>query len=416
MNDTIRSFLRQEALRRFLKYVTIDTKSDPESGTHPSTENQWDLARLLEAELIELGLESVCISSTCFVYGTLPTNAENTNAPAITFCAHMDTSSSVSGKGVVPRVIENYDGSDIRFPDDPQLVLTTKESPTLLSFVGDNLITASGKTLLGADDKAGIAEIMAVLAAFRKFPELNHPDLKIVFTPDEEIGEGVDGIDLEKLAKIAFTMDGGMTGEYDVECFDAIGATIRFHGVNVHPGASKNRMVNAAAIACRFLADLPESQTPEHTENKEGFYHISKISGDESLTEAILIIRDFDHGINLQRVDYLTKLVAAFHSRYPGLKIDLEIKEQYRNMKEILDQQPDIVEKLDQAIAMTGLTPKAAAIRGGTDGARLSYMGVPTPNIFTGGQLYHSKKEWIAESALQKAAEVIVNLCQLFQK
>jgi len=413
LDEGIAAFLRQEARQRFWRYVQIETRSDPDSGRHPSSEGQWALAKVLSDELEQIGLADICLDPFCYVYATLPAT-EGVDAPALTFCAHMDTSPAVSGSGVKPVLHENYDGGIIRFADDPHLTLSPDDSPELTQYIGQSILTASGATLLGADDKAGLAEIMAALAAFKEFDSLAHPELRIVFTPDEEIGEGVDHIDLSRLGQFAYTMDGGHMGELENECFDAFEIKVTFKGHNIHPGYAKGRMVNAAAIAARFVAALPESQTPEHTEKREGFFHITGISGNESQAGTSMIIRDFEPNANQNRIELIQQLKRLFELRYSGLEITIDLKDQYNNMREVLSKHPEVTAKAAQAIQMAGIEPITKGIRGGTDGSRLSFMGLPTPNIFAGGLLFHSTKEWIAESALQKAAEVIVNLCGLW--
>ncbi len=413
IDDTIAAFLRQDAGARFLRYVQINTTSDEKSGTHPSSSVQWNLARRLEIELGELGLNQILVDDACYVYATLPASEGGAAVP-ITFCAHLDPSPSESGADVKPIRHANYDGGALTFPDNPELTLSPTDSPELRDCIGHTIITAAGTTLLGADDKAGIAEIMAALAAFREFPQLRHPELRIVFTPDEEIGEGADGITMEALGTYGYTMDGGDIGELENECFDAMRATLVFHGHNVHPGKAKNRMRNAAAIAARFLTALPEYDTPEHTELREGFWHLTEIQGHENRALFSIIIRDFEHARNEQRVQLLRDLITAFETQYPGLRIELDIKKQYQNMHDVLQHHPEVTQKAAEAIRLAGLTVKTNAIRGGTDGARLSFKGMPTPNIFSGGMLVHSKKEWISELALQKAAEVILHLCRLW--
>lgn len=415
INPTVQAFLRNEARERFLRYVRIETTSDENSGTHPSSETQWNLARMVKEELEALQLQDVMLDEYCYVYGTLPAS-EGVTAPPITFCAHLDTSSSESGKQVKPVLHEHYDGGILTFPENPELKLSPETSPELKKYCGQTIITASGTTLLGADDKAGIAEIMAALAALQEFKDFSHPELRIVFTPDEEIGEGALHIKKEKLGQYGYTLDGGDMGELEDECFDALRATLIFHGVNVHPGTAKNRMVNAAAIAARFVAMLPEYETPEHTDIREGFYHLTHISGEENLSEIQFILRDFEPAANLKRAELLQHLIQVFELRYPGLRIELHLKEQYKNMREILQKYPEVTSKAEQAIEMAGVELIKKAIRGGTDGARFSFQGMPTPNLFAGGVLAHSKKEWIPEIALQKAAEVILYVCELWAK
>ena len=409
-NDVAR-FVRDEALKRFLDYVKVFTTSDEDSGKHPSSARQHELAKLLKGELTELGLQDVEADEFAYVYARLPAKGGGT---PVSFIAHLDTSPAVSGENVKPRQIEKYDGGVVRFPDDPELTIDPKDCPELAPHVGDTLITASGKTLLGADDKAGIAEIMAGLAALKKFGKLKHPELRICFTPDEEIGEGTTKIRLERLGKLGYTFDGSIQGELEDECFDAVQAKLRFTGLSVHPGQAKGRMINAAAIAARFAALLPEWATPEHTELREGFFHLTRMGGNESEADLQYILRDFRREKNAEKTALLERLRDFMLARYPGLKIALEVKEQYHNMKEALDQRPEVSQMAQKAIAQAGLALHHSAIRGGTDGAKLSFMGVPTPNVFAGGVLFHSKKEWIGVSSLQKAGEVFLHLCKLW--
>jgi tripeptide aminopeptidase len=411
--DDVAKFVREDSLRRFLKYVTIHTTSDEDSGKHPSSARQLDLAKLLRSELVELGLSDAEVDEHSYVYAKLAASP-GAGATPVSFIAHLDTSPAVSGEHVKPHLHEKYDGGVLRFPDDPELTIDPRDCPELKPHVGDTIITASGKTLLGADDKAGIAEIMAGLAALRKFPKLKRPELRICFTPDEEIGEGTSQIRLEKLGKVGYTFDGSIQGELEDECFDAYSAKLRFTGLSVHPGMAKDKMVNAAAIAARFHALLPEWATPEHTELREGFFHLTRMSGNESEADLQYILRDFRREKNAQKTALLERLRDFMLARYPGLKIALEVKEQYHNMKEALDSRPEVAEMAKKAIAQAGLTLHQSAIRGGTDGAKLSFMGVPTPNVFAGGVLFHSKKEWIGVSSLQKASEVFLHLCQLW--
>lgn len=413
LDEEMKAFLLSEAKARFLRYVQIDTQSDPESKKHPSSDGQWNLAKVLKQELEAVGLTDVVLDQHCYVYATRPGSA-GVRAPAITLCAHLDTSPSVSGADVSPVIHENYGGDVIRFPLDEKLTLSPDDCPELSKFIGGNIITASGNTLLGADDKAGIAEIMAALAAFHKFDHLPHPELRIVFTPDEEIGEGADHIDMQRLGTYGYTIDGSQMGELEEECFDAFEVKLMLEGINVHPGYAKNRMVNAGAIAARLAAALPEFESPEHTAKREGFFHLTEIKGNESNAVIKIILRDFEQAKNLKRIELLKQLVRAFELRYPGLKIQMNLKDQYNNMQEVLKRSPQVVQKADQAIKTAGVDVIKKPIRGGTDGARLSFMGMPTPNIFAGGLMFHSKKEWIPEIALQKGAEVIVHLCGLW--
>ncbi len=406
-------FLRENVVERFCRYVRVNTASCEKSKTSPSTQSQLDLAKILKSELQELGLSAVTLDEYGYVYATLPASPGITAEP-LSLLAHMDTSPSESGENVAPVLHENYNGGSITFADDPTLILSPEDSPELLLFKGETIITASGKTLLGADNKAGVAEIMTVLAAFSRFPELCHPELRIVFTPDEEVGRGTEHIEMHLLGQVGYTVDGGMIGEIDVECFHALKAVVEFRGMNVHPGYAKNRMINAGQIAARFAASLPEFEAPEHTEGREGFFHLAGLQGDESRATLQYILRDFDGRVNQLRVHLLEKLKDTFVLRYPGLGIELSVTEQYRNMGEILDQHPDSIVLAEQAMTMAGVTPERKSIRGGTDGARLCFMGLPTPNLFTGGMLFHSRKEWIAVPAMHKACEMLINLCCLY--
>ncbi len=406
-------WVRRRALERFQRYVAIDTRSDPTSGRHPSSDGQWDLARALQAELTTFNGLEVELDDHCYLYIARPAR-KAAGSPAITFCAHLDTSPSVSGRGVKPTIHRAYDGGPLHFPDDPSLVLTPDDSPELMRFIGEDIVTASGRTLLGADDKAGLAAIMTALEFLHTEADWPHPELRIVFTPDEEIGEGADHVRLASMGQVGYTIDGGALGELEAECFHALSAEIVFTGLNVHPGYAKNRMINAAAIAARFAAALPAHESPEHTAGREGFYHLTAIAGDESKARLELILRDFDAGRNERRVDIIEKLCTSYRALYPGAGIDLSVKEQYRNMKEVLERHPDAMAMARRAFEAAGVAVIDKAIRGGTDGARFCFMGLPTPNIFAGGLLFHSRKEWIPVRALQKSTEVILQLCRLW--
>ena len=414
LSPEIRDFLQKEAKERFLRYVKINTTSDDEkAGTTPSTQIQFDLAKILKSELEDLGLDKIELDEYCYIYAALPANVK-TNKTPIGFVAHMDTSNAVSGENVTPVIHENYDGSVITLPKDNSVKIDPAELPHLRDSVGENVITSSGDTLLAADDKAGIAEIMAAMAAFKKFPELKHGEVRVCFTPDEEIGMGTAKIDTTKMGKYCYTLDGSEPGEMENECFDAYFAGITFNGINVHPGFAKDKMVNAVNIAGRYLNDLPEYESPEHTEGREGFYHPMEIGGNVEKCTLKMIIRDFEEPKNLKRIDYLKELNKAYETRYPGLKIEMEIKHQYQNMVEVLNQYPQVLELAEKAITEAGMKVLKHSIRGGTDGSKLCQMGVPTPNIFAGGMLFHSKKEFIVESSLRKAAETVVHLAALW--
>ncbi len=406
-------FLRERALARFRRYAAIDTRSDPESHRHPSSDGQWDLARILHTELAAMDGLTAELDDHCYLYAHKPSHGA-ANPLALTFCSHLDTSPALSGHDVVPVVHRSYAGGVLRFPDNPELVLSPEDSPELLRYIGEDIVTASGRTLLGADDKAGLAAIMTALEFLQTAEDWPHPELRIVFTPDEEIGEGADHVQLEKLGTVGYTIDGGDLGELEAECFDALKADIRFHGHNVHPGYAKNRMINAAAIAARFTAELPAHETPEHTAGREGFFHLTAMDGNESQARLELILRDFDAARNRRRADILESLRATFLKLYPGLAISLTVTEQYRNMKEVLDRHPDVLAMGRQAFEAADVRVIDKAIRGGTDGARFCFMGMPTPNIFAGGLLFHSLKEWIPVVALQKSTEVILHLCRLW--
>ncbi|MCX6640764.1 MAG: peptidase T [bacterium] len=415
LTNEIKSFLEAEALNRFLRYVKVYTTSDETITTTPTSQRQFDLGRILEGELKDLGLKDVILDEFCYLYATLPPSPGAKGTP-IGLLAHLDTSGAVSGENVKPITHAKYDGSSLRFPDDPKLEVSVAECPELKQFIGDDIITASGTTLLGADDKAGIAEIMAALAAFKKFPQLPHGEIRVCFTPDEEVGMGTAKINLEKLPKYCYTLDGGEPGELEAECFDAWGATITFKGISVHPGFAKNKMINAATVAARFLAFLPEYETPEHTELREGFFHITGLSGTEEEAQVKMIIRDFVTPNNERRMDHLRKIKDIFEFRYPGLKIDLDLKHQYQNMWQVMKEHPQSVEIARKAMIAAGIQVQMKAIRGGTDGSKLSLMGHPTPNLFAGGMLFHSRKEWIAKSSLRLAAETIVHLAEGWSK
>ncbi len=410
LSEDIQNFIHEIALENFLRYLQIETTSSEKTGTHPSTPEQLDLGKLLKEELTKLGLENIIHDEFGYVYADLKASEGYENAPSIGFIAHMDTSPAASGKNVKYIIHEKYDGSTITFPKDEKLTITIKDSPELTKMIGLDIITASGDTLLGADDKAGIAEIMAALTAWKKYSELKHGPITVCFTPDEEIGEGTEKIDMERLnqLKCAYTMDGGEMGELETECFDAWKAEFEFIGLSVHPGYAKDKMINAISVASRFFSQIPEKETPEQTENREGFYHLYDLSGGEEKASAKMIIRDFEVENNKRRMDYLKSLKDTFENQYKGLEIKAKFTHSYENMNTFLIDYPEIVKKAEKVILDAGLELIRTAIRGGTDGARLSARGLPTPNIFAGGMLFHSRKEYIPTLALQKATEVIL--------
>ncbi|NHK30656.1 MAG: peptidase T [Asgard group archaeon] len=410
LTNEIQEFLLKDVKERFLRYVAYDTQSDENTGTYPSTDKQFELARELAKELKELGLQNVILDEFCYVYADLPATKGYEKSQAIGLIAHMDTSPAESGKDVKPVIHENYDGSPIKYPKNPELVLSIKDSPELEKFIGMDVITSSGDTLLGADDKAGIAAIMTACAAWQKNHELEHGPITVCFTPDEEIGHGTTNIKMDRLPKFCYTFDGGEMGELEIECFDAWKATLNFKGISVHPGYSKNLMVNAIEIAARYISQIPEGETPQHTEKREGFYHIYNLSGDCVNAKAIFILRDFDKKNNEKRMNYMKALAKAFEQRYIGLKIELTFDHSYENMLVYLQEFPKVIDKAKKAIEQTGIPAIETLIRGGTDGARLSARGIPTPNLFAGGVLFHSLKEYVPIQGLQKAAETILNL------
>ena len=414
LSNEIKEFLLEEAVNKFLRYVRIWTTSDEDSQSHPSTENQFELGKILAAELKKLNLENVIHDHFGYVYADLPASSGLENARRIGLIAHIDTSPAVSGKNVKPVIHKNYDGGIIEFVGNNDIKLTVEDSPILKDYIGLDIITSEGDTLLGADDKAGIAEIMTMCAAWQKFSELKHGPITICFTPDEEIGKGTLNINKQRLPEICYTMDGSEMGELEFECFDAWKATISFTGLSIHPGYAKNLLINAIHIASRFLSEIPEYESPEHTEEREGFYYVTKLKGTVEEANTILIIRDFIEDNNKNRIEFLRKLKDLYELRYPGLKIDLKFEHQYSNMLQFIEKEKFAVDLAEKAIEMAGLEVKIHSIRGGTDGSRLSEMGIPTPNIFSGGLLFHSRKEHIPTLALQKASEVLLHLAQLW--
>lgn len=399
---------------RFLEYVKVDTKSDTTTGTTPSTQIQLDLANILADELKSFGLKDVTISEYGYVYATLEKNCDK-DIPTIGFIAHIDTAPDYSGTNVNPQIIKNYDGEDIKLNEDT--VLSPKFSPELKNYIGKTLITTDGTTLLGADDKAGISEIMTAIEYLVNHPEIEHGDIKIGFTPDEEIGEGADHFDVEYFgADFAYTIDGGRIGEIEYENFNAAGAKILVKGVNVHPGYAKNKMVNSMMIANEFIAMLPADEVPEKTSGYEGFHHLIGYNGTVENTSLDLIIRDFfDEGYDKKKQQF-KDIAKKLNEKYGEGTVTVEIKDQYRNMKEKVEPVMHIVETAKKAMEDAGVVPEVKPIRGGTDGARLSYMGLPTPNIFTGGENFHGKYEYIAVESMEKAVEVILNIVKIYSK
>lgn len=402
---------------RFQRYVQIDTQSDASSPTCPSTSKQKNLGKLLVEELLALGIVDAAMDDNGYIYATIPSNTDK-KVPTICFCSHMDTSPDSSGKDVKPLVHRNYQGQDLVLPDDNNIIIKYADHPDLANQIGNNIITASGTTLLGADDKAGIAEIMDAARLLMKHPEIKHGDIKILFTPDEEIGRGVDKADLKRLAAdFAYTMDGEKAGTIEDETFSADGAILTIHGVSVHPGFAKGKMQSAIKIASAVIAALPQDRlSPESTNKKDGFVHPTNISGTVEKAEIHFIIRDHKTS-NLQKHEAeLESIAKNIVEQYPNCSYTFEIKEQYRNMKEILDQFPQIMEIGIEAITRAGMRAERRSIRGGTDGSRLSFMGLPCPNIFAGGHAFHGKQEWVSEQDMEKAVLTILHVAALWEE
>ena len=397
---------------RFVEYAKMYTESDETTGTTPSTARQLDLAKNLYAELKELGLSDVKLTDTGYVYATLESNIDK-KVPVIGFVAHMDTAPAYTGENVKPQFVYNYDGGDIKLNDE--VTLSPSFSPELKEYVGKTLITTDGTTLLGADDKAGLAEIMTAICYFIENPEVKHGTIKVGFTPDEEIGEGADHFDVEGFgADFAYTMDGGRVGELEYENFNAAGAKVVVNGVSVHPGYAKNKMVNSIMVANEFINALPLNEVPEKTSGYEGFNHLDEMTGTIEKTTLNYIIRDFsDEGFEERKNDFIT-IAESLNKVYGEGTVELTIKESYRNMKEKVEPVMHIVETAKLAMEMAGVEPLIRPIRGGTDGARLSYMGLPTPNIFAGGENFHGKYEYVPVESMEKAVEVIINIVKIY--
>lgn len=402
---------------RFMRYVQVDTQSDPQSDSCPSTGKQKDLGRLLVQELLELGLADANIDDSGYVYASIASNTAK-NVPVICFCAHMDTAPDSSGAGVKPLLHKNYNGSDIVLPDDTSQVITTKDHPYLKQRIGDDIITASGTTLLGADDKAGVAVIMDFIQFIRRHPDVPHGVIKILFTPDEEIGRGVDKADLQKLgADFGYTLDGSERGSLEAENFSADGVTVVFHGVSVHPGYAKDKMVNAIKVAAYFLDLLPKDElSPETTEGRYGFVHPVRIEGMLEKATVQFIIRDFVTAKLVAYEEWLKDKVTEALAKFPGAKAEFIVKEQYRNMKEVLDRHPQVTQYAEEAIRKAGMEPLSMSIRGGTDGSRLSFMGLPCPNIFTGEMAFHGRHEYVSVQDMQKSVETLVHLVSIWEE
>lgn len=417
MTDTASLEFTHDALQRFLRYVVIDTQSDPASATCPSTEKQKNLGRLLAQELLEIGLADAHLDEHGYVYATIPSTSAK-NVPVICFCSHMDTSPDCSGADVRPQIVRNYQGGDIVLPGDPSQVIRVSDNPAIADQIGHDIITSDGTTLLGADNKAGLAEIMDAARFLIANPQIKHGTIKILFTPDEEIGRGVDKVDLKKLgADFAYTMDGETAGHLEDETFSADGAVVTIEGVSAHPGFAKGKMEHAIKIAAAIVERLPKDHcSPETTEGKEGFLHPISITGALEKVTLGFIVRDFtDEGL-AEKQALLQSIVDDVMKDYPHSTASIAVTPQYRNMKQVIDRHPQIVDYAMQAIRRAGLKPKRSSIRGGTDGSRLSFMGLPCPNIFAGEHAFHGRTEWVSRQDMEKASETIVHLAMIFEE
>ena len=404
---------KQQLINRFVSYVTVDTESDPTSESTPSTAKQWDLANALVEELKSIGMQEVSIDENAYIMATLPSNSAK-KLPIIGFISHFDTSPDFTGANVKPQIIENYDGSDIILDKEQNIVLSPAYFEDLLLYKGQTLITTDGNTLLGADDKAGITEIISAMEYLINHPEIEHGTIKVGFTPDEEIGRGAHKFDVNKFgADWAYTMDGSQVGELEYENFNAAGAIVTVKGKIVHPGYAKGKMINSMYIATEFINSLPQLETPEHTEGREGFFHLHNIIGAVEETKLQYIIRDHDRSHFEARKNVINKLAEDLNTQYGRDVISIEIKDQYFNMREKIEPVMHIVDIAEKAMIEANIKPLVKPIRGGTDGSQLSYMGLPCPNIFAGGHNFHGRYEYVPVESMQKAIEVIVNIAQL---
>jgi tripeptide aminopeptidase len=402
---------------RFFRYVQTDTQSDPASGTKPSTEKQKDLARMLVGELQAAGIKDAEMDPFSYVYATIPSNTEK-KVPAICFCSHIDTAPDCSDTGVKPLLHKNYDGSDLVLPDDPNQVISPRDHPYLLEKTGEDLITASGTTLLGADDKAGVAIIMELVDFLQQHPEIKHGKIRILFTPDEEIGRGVNNVDMQKLgADFGYTLDAAERGSFEEETFSADGMKFIFHGVAAHPGHAKDKLVNAIKLASAFIDSLPKDElSPETTEDRYGFVHPVRMEGNAEKMVVELIVRDFMTSKLKPYENYLIDKAEEVIRRFPRGRFEYEVTEQYRNMKEILSEHPQVSEYAREAIRRAGIELRESAARGGTDGSRLSFMGLPCPNIFTGEMAFHGKHEYVSVQDMEKSLETLIHLCMIWEE
>ncbi|KQU23569.1 peptidase T [Bacillus sp. Leaf13] len=408
--------MKNEIIKRFTSYVKVDTQSNEENPTCPSTTGQLTLANTLVEELQAIGMTEVTIDKNGYVMATLPANSEK-KVPTIGFLAHIDTATDFTGKDVKPQIVENYDGSDLTLHEKLNVILSPNDFPSLNDYKGHTLITTDGTTLLGADNKAGIAEIMTAMDYLIHHPEIKHGKVRVAFTPDEEIGRGPHKFDVAAFdAQFAYTVDGGPLGELEYESFNAASAKITVKGTNIHPGTAKGKMINSAKIAMELHSRLPREEAPEYTESYEGFYHLLSFHGDVEETKLSYIIRDFDRQQFNNRKNYIAKVTEELREKYGQNQILLELNDQYYNMKEKIEPVKEIVDIAYEAMEKLGIKPKISPIRGGTDGSQLSYMGLPTPNIFTGGENFHGKYEFISVDNMMKATNVIVGIVSLFEE
>ncbi|MCY7786912.1 peptidase T [Bacillus inaquosorum] len=408
--------MKEEIIERFTTYVKVDTQSDESVDTCPSTPGQLTLGNMLVDELKSIGMQDAAIDENGYVMATLPSNTEK-GVPTIGFLAHVDTATDFTGKNVNPQIVESYDGKDIVLNEQLQVILSPDQFPELSGYKGHTLITTDGTTLLGADNKAGIAEIMTAMDYLIKHPEIKHGTIRVAFTPDEEIGRGPHKFDVKRFnASFAYTVDGGPLGELEYESFNAAAAKITIKGNNVHPGTAKGKMINSAKIAMKLNSLLPADEAPEYTEGYEGFYHLLSIQGDVEETKLHYIIRDFDKENFQSRKETMKRVVEELQNEYGQDRIQLDMNDQYYNMREKIEPVIEIVNIAEQAMKNLGIEPKISPIRGGTDGSQLSYMGLPTPNIFTGGENFHGKFEYISADNMVKAVNVIVEIAKLFEE
>lgn len=406
--------MKELLIERLIRYAKIDTQSNFNSTTCPSTKGQWDLLHLLEKELFEIGLEEITLDDYGYLFATLPSNTTK-DLPTIGFLAHVDTATDYTGKNVNPQRIDNYNGKNIRLNDS--IMMTVKDFPELQNYLGHTLITTDGTTLLGADNKAGIAEIMTAMEYLKQNPQVKHGKIRIAFTPDEEIGRGPHKFDVEKFgAEFAYTMDGGPLGELQYESFNAAGAEITFHGASVHPGTAKNKMVNALLIANEFQNAMPATEIPQETDGYEGFIHLMQFVGDVEKATLHYIIRYFDHETFEQRKQLIRDIVTTLQKQHGKDAVHLQMEDQYYNMREKIEPVIEIVDLVSNAFKNLAIEPNIVPVRGGTDGSQLSYMGMPTPNIFTGGENYHGKYEYISADNMELATKVIIETVQLLEK